>query len=283
MFNRIMLNRIIRFIYLLLAVYLFALALNAVIIPYNMISGGVSGLGAIYEYVTHTSAAIFIFIANAIVLVLAYFLVSPKYAFSSILGANILFPLIVALVPVGAVSEDIFLSAVFGGAITGIGIHLLSLSGSSTGGTTVLGQIIHKYTDIPYGTCVSFCDMFVVVLGFFFFGLESTLYALVFIAVCTLMSNFLGRGARQASVFHIITTNQSLMEKRIVEEIGRGVTVLDGKGGYQYDQKKVLICVVRYSDVMKIKKLINNTDEHAFYYITSASSTAGGIVTNVSN
>lgn len=278
-----MFKRIKQLFYLVVAVYLFAVALNSVMIPYNIISGGISGLGAIYEYVMHSSAAIFIFVANLFILVLAYIFVSPKYAFSSILGANILFPLIVALVPVAPVSDDIFLSTVFGGAITGVGIHMLSLSGSSTGGTTVLGQIIHKYTDIPYGTCVSMCDIFIVVLGFFFFGLESTLYALVFIAVCTLISNFLGRGARQASVFHIITTNHSLMEKRIVEEIGRGVTIIDAKGGYNYDQKQVLLCVVRYSDVMRIKKLINKTDEQAFYYITSASSTTGGIVTNVSN
>lgn len=278
-----MFKRLKQFFYLVIAVYLFAVALNNVMIPYNIISGGISGLGAIYEYVMHSSAAIFIFVANLFILILAYFFVSPKYALSSILGANILFPLIVALVPVGPVSSDIFLSTVFGGAITGVGIHMLSLSGSSTGGTTVLGQIIHKYTDIPYGTCVSMCDIFVVGLGFFFFGLESTLYALVFIAVCTLTSNFLGRGARQASVFHIITTNQSLMEKRIVEEIGRGVTIIDAKGGFNYDQKQVLLCVVRYSDVMRIKKLINRTDDKAFYYITSASSTTGGIVTNVSN
>lgn len=278
-----MIRRIKQFIYLLLAVYLFAVALNNVMIPYSIISGGISGLGAIYEHLANSSAAIFIFVANLFILVLAYFFVNPKYAISSILGANILFPLVVALVPVQPVSSDIFLSTVFGGAITGVGIHFLSLSGSSTGGTTVLGQIIHKYTDIPYGTCVSMCDIVIVALGFFVFGLESTLYALVFIAVCTLMSNFLGRGARQASVFHIITNNQSLMEKRIVEEIGRGVTIIDAKGGYNYDQKQVLLCVVRYSDVMRIKKLINRTDEQAFYYITSASSTTGGIVTNVSN
>lgn len=272
-----------QFIYLLIAVYLFAVALNTVIIPYNIIAGGVSGLGAIYEYTTNASAAVFIFVANLIILVLGYIFVSKKYALSSILGANILFPLVVALVPEGPVSQDIFLSTVFGGAVTGIGIYFLSLANSSTGGTTVLGQIIHKYTDMPYGTCVSICDIFVVGLGFFFFGLENTLYALVFISVCTLVSNFLGRGARQASVFHIITSNQSLMEQQIVSEIGRGVTIIEGKGGFQYDQKKVLICVVRYSDVMKIKKLINSTDENAFYYITSASSTTGGIVTNVSN
>ncbi len=277
-----MLNKLLRVIYLVIAVIAFSVALNTVIIPYNIISGGISGLGAIYEYATGTSAAIFIFIVNLFILGLGYFLVSPKYAISSILGANILFPLIVAIIPVGPVSDDIYLSTVFGGAITGVGIHFLSLAGSSTGGTTVLGQIIHKYTDLPYGTSVSICDMFVVILGFFFFGLENTLYALVFIGFCTVVANFLGRGAKQASVFHIITSNQSLMEKRIVEEIGRGVTIIDGKGGYQYDQKKVLLCVVRYSDVMKIKRLINATDDNAFYYITSASSTTGGIVTNVS-
>ncbi len=277
-----MLKSIKNFIFLLLAVYLFAVALNTVIIPYNVIAGGISGLGAVWEYATPYSAAIFIFVANLFILALAYFLVSPRYAFSSILGANILFPLIVALVPVGTVSDDVLLSTIFGGAITGLGLYFLSLADSSTGGTSVLGRIINKYTGIPYGSSVSLCDTVVVAIGFFFFGLENTLYAVIFITICTLTANFLERGAKQASVFHIITTDQSLMEKRIVNEIGRGVTIIDGRGGYQNADKKVLLCVVRYADVMKIRKLIEATDENAFYYITSASSTTGGILANIS-
>ncbi len=277
-----MYNKLKRFFFLILSIYLFAVALNTVIIPYNIIAGGIGGLGAIFEYVTSYSAAMFIFIINLIILGLSYFLISPKYALNSILGANILYPLIIALVPIGPISDDVLLSTIFGGAITGLALYFLSLADSSIGGTSSLGKIFSKYTGVAYGSSVSICDSFVVLLGFFFFGLENTLYAIIFVAICTFMANFLERGAQQAFVFHIITTDKSKLEKKITNQVARGVTLIDAKGGYNSDNKHILICVVKFSDVKRIKDLIATCDEHAFYYITSASSTYGGVLVNVS-
>ncbi len=271
-----------RLFFLIIAVILFTIALNTVIIPYNIIAGGISGLGAIFVYITGKSAAMFIFVVNLIILALAYFFVSPKYAIGSIIGANILTPLCVALIPVGPISDDVLLSTIFGGAITGIGIYFLSVAASSTGGTSVLGRIVSKYTGIAYGTSVSICDLFIVGLGFYFFGLENTLYAIIYIFICTMVANFLERGAQQASVFHIITDDKDLLQKRIINEIARGVTVIDAKGGYNYTDKNVLICVVKYMDVIKIKRIINESDEKAFYYITPASTTYGGFLAKTS-
>ncbi len=277
-----MFSKIKKNVYLIISIYLFAVALNTVIIPYNIIAGGLNGLGAIFEAVTPFSAAIFIFGGNLIILGLSYFFISPKYAISSILGANILYPLIIALVPINPLSNDVLLSSIFGGALTGIGLHFLSLSGSSIGGSAALGKIVHLQTGIAYSTSVSICDAFVVALGFFFFGLDNTLYAIIFITVCTLLANFLERGIQQAFVFHIITIDKSRLENAIIKEIGRGVTVVNAKGGFNAEDKNMLICVVKFSDVKKIKDLIGITDDKAFYYITSASSTYGGFLANIS-
>ncbi len=277
-----MVQKIKQIIFLIISVYLFAIALNTVIIPYNIIAGGLNGLGAIVESITPYSAAIFIFIANLIILGLSYFLISPKYALNSILGANILYPLIVALVPIGPVTDDLLLSTIFGGAVTGLGLYFLSLSDSSLGGTSALGKILSIHTGIAYGSSVSLCDTIVVIIGFIFFGLENTLYAIIFVTICTLLANFLERGAQQAFVFHIITVDKSKLETAIIKEIARGVTIVEAKGGYQAQDKNMLICVVKFSDVKKIKDLISRIDDEAFYYITSASSTYGGFLANIS-
>lgn len=277
-----MYRKIKKIVYLTIAIYLFAVALNMVIIPFNIIAGGLNGLGAIVEDVTPFNAASFIFFANLIILVLSYKFISAKYALNSILGANILYPLIVAFVPITPLSDDILLSSIFGGAATGVGLYFLSLSDCSIGGTAAIGKILNKYTGIAYGSSVSLCDTIVVIIGFFFFGLENTLYAIIFVTVCTLLANFLERGAQQAFVFHIITAQKSQLEISIISEIARGVTIVEAKGGYHAQDKNMLICVVKFSDVKKIKDLIHRTDETAFYYITSASSTYGGFLANVS-
>ncbi len=275
-------KRILNFIYLVISSILFAIAINTVIIPLNIIAGGLGGLGAIVEYATPINAASAIFIANLIIFGLSYTFISKNYALNSIIGGNIIYPLVIAFIPIGSVSDDLLLSTFFGGAITGIGLYFLSLSGGSVGGTAALGQILSKYTGLAYGSSVSICDGVIVLIGFFFFGLENTLYAIIFVVICTLVANFLERGAKQAFVFHIITTDKSKLESRITKEIARGVTIIDAKGGYNADDKNILICVVKFSDVKRIKDLIASCDDHAFYYITSASSTYGGFLVNVS-
>ncbi len=275
-------KRIFSLIYLTISAVLFAIAINTVIIPLNIIAGGLGGLGAIIEYATPMSAARAIFIANLIIFGLSYVFISRNYALNSIVGANIIYPLAIAIIPIGPVTNDLLLSTFFGGAITGIGLYFLSLSGSSVGGTAALGHILSKYTGIAYGSSVSICDGVIVLSGLFFFGLENTLYAIVFVVICTVVANFLERGAQQAFVFHIITADKSKLESRIIREIARGVTIVDAKGGYNAEHKNILICVVKFSDVKRIKDLIADTDNHAFYYITSASSTYGGFLVNIS-
>ncbi len=264
-----------QYIFLFIAVGLMAISVNTVIIPYNIIAGGVSGLSAIVEFLTPLSSASFVFLANLILIIAAFIFISPRYALNSILGANILFPLALTIVPVGALSDDILLSSIFGGALTGLGIYFLSKSNGSTGGTAITGKIIQKYSGFSYATSVVMCDAMIIIAGLFIFGIENTMYAAVFLIISSLSANYFEQGAKKTTVFHIITTNDDEMKTAIIEQIGRGVTIVKAEGGYRADNKTILICVAKNSDIMRLKKLINNIDEHSFYYLTSASSTYG--------
>ncbi len=264
-----------QYIYLILSVTLMAFTVNTVIIPYNIISGGVSGLSAIVEYTTPLSAALFVFITNTVLVIIAYFFISKSFAFNSILGGSILSPLLMAIIPVGPISSDVLLSSIFGGLMIGVSLYFLSMSNGSTGGTAITGKLVQKYTGLPYGLSVSLCDIIIVGLGLFVFGIENTMYAIIFIIVTSLTANFFEQGAKKTSVFHIVTDMHNEMQAAIIKDVARGVTVVEAKGGYNGDDRIMLICVAKNSDIMKLKSVINSVDQEAFYYITSASSTYG--------
>ncbi len=264
-----------QYIYLLLSVLLMAIAVNTVIIPYSIIAGGVSGLSAIVEYTTPMSAAMFVFIANTILIVIAWIFISKSFAINSILGGSILSPLLMAIIPVGALSDDILLSSIFGGLMIGLSLFFLSKSNGSTGGTSITGKLVQQATGIPYGLSVSLCDITIVGLGLFVFGIENTMYAVVFIIVTSLTANFFEQGAKKTSVFHIITDEYQTMQQTIITDVARGVTNIKATGGFNGSDRVMLVCVVKNSDIMALKSVIANVDSDAFYYITSASSTYG--------
>ncbi len=264
-----------QYIYLTLSVTFMAFTVNTVIIPYNIISGGVSGLSAIVEYTTPLSAALFVFITNTVLVIIAYFFISKSFAFNSILGGSVLSPLLMTIIPVGPISSDVLLSSIFGGLMIGVSLYFLSMSNGSTGGTAITGKLVQKYTGLPYGLSVSLCDIIIVGLGLFVFGIENTMYAIIFIIVTSLTANFFEQGAKKTSVFHIVTDMHSEMQAAIIKDVARGVTVVEAKGGYNGDDRIMLICVAKNSDIMKLKTVINSVDQEAFYYITSASSTYG--------
>lgn len=252
-----------------------SIAVNTVIIPYSIIAGGVSGLSAIVSYITPMSAAMFVFIANTILIIVAFIFISKSFAINSILGGSILSPLFMAIIPVGSLSDDILLSSIFGGLMIGLSLYFLSQSNGSTGGTAITGKLVQQSTGLPYGLSVSLCDITIVLAGLFVFGIENTMYAIIFIIVTSLTANFFEQGAKKTSVFHIITDNHQEMQEAIIQNVSRGVTKLNATGGYNGDDRVMLICVAKNSDIMKLKAVIKEIDSDAFYYISSASSTYG--------
>lgn len=264
-----------QYAYLILSVLLTAISVNTVIIPYSIIAGGVSGLSAIVEAITPMSAALFVFITNTLLNVIAYLFISKSFAINSILGGSILSPLFMAIIPVGTLSDDILLSSIFGGLMIGLALYFLSMSNGSTGGTSITGKLVEQATGLPYGISVSICDILIVSLGLFVFGVENTMYAIVFIIITSITSNFFEQGAKKTSVFHIITDNHIAMQKAIINEVARGVTSVEATGCYKNEERIMLICVAKNSDIMKLKRVINSVDKDAFYYISSASSTYG--------
>lgn len=261
-----------KYLYLILAVFLMAFSVNTVVVPNEIISGGVSGLGVIMDNVFKINSTLFITVINYLLFVVAYFLISKKYALNSAIGSLILFPVFLAIIPKFQITSDDMLASIFGGLLSGIAIFLLYISEGSTGGTTVIGKVVNKYTHISYGLSVALCDTFVIVLGFFVFGFEKTLYALIFIFIMSFTANYLEDGVKKIKVFHVISSNRDL-KKNIAVFSENKIEIVKLK-----NDKYLYICLVNNQKIKNLSKEISYVDIHAYSYTTNATSTYGSML-----
>lgn len=253
-----------------------AIAFNLFLLPNRIASGGVSGISTIvYDIFAITPAFtqwafnIPLFIAG--ILLLGGF----KYGLKTLVGTAFL-PLVVLLTrDVAPATSDPLLGALFGGIGVGIGLGIVFRSNSSTGGTDLAAQIIHKYTGLSLGACVFMIDGLVVATSAIVFNIELALYALIALYITGKTIDLVQMGVGYAKVALIISEKQEEVQQGLLKEVDRGVTKLEGYGGYTNHKRPVLMCVVNQMEVTKLKQVVRNVDPNAFVIVTNATEVLG--------
>lgn len=264
-----------KFLYLVAAVFCFSTSVNTVFIPHNIVGGGVTGLAVVVKALFGIQPAQFVFGINLIFLVLAAIFISKEFALKTFVGSNVLYPFFLTVIPVQSFTDDLFLAAVTGGVISGIGMYFLYLSEGSTGGTTILGKILNKYSRIRYALAVAVFDFLIILSGLIVFDLEVTLYAIVLLVVMTFIADTLETGLNKTKVVHVISSENGAVRRQIIEGFNRGATVIKAEGAYTGAEKDFLVCVVKNKELIKLKQIVKEADDSAFLYVLTASSTIG--------
>jgi len=272
--------KIKRFIGLFLGLLLIAISFNLFLLPNNIVFGGVSGLSIITKKYFGINPSYFILISSVLLLVLSFIVLGKEQTRASILG-SILFPIFIKLTEnIGAYlnfeTTDLFLCVLFGGVLYGIGAGLVFKAGFTTGGTDIINQIISKYCKVSMGTALLMSDGLIVLCGGFVFGIVKLLYALIVLYIISIFTDRVMLGVSDSKAFYIIAEHYEEIKKYILDELGHGVTILDGKGGFTKEKQRILFCVIPTKDYFKLKEGIHEIDENAFFVATDAYEVLGG-------
>ena len=171
---------------------------------------------------------------------------------------------------------DYVLAAIFGGCIGGVGMGLVLLAKSTTGGTEMVATLIqHYYKHYSVVQIIQFLDGAVVVAGLFVFGIHAVLYAIVAIFVTSKVSDALMEGLKFSKAAFIITDHYEQVAKRIMTELERGVTGLRAKGMYSGAEKCMLYCVVSKKEIVQVKEIVREVDPDAFVIVSDAREVLG--------
>ncbi|MFA5044472.1 MAG: YitT family protein [Paludibacter sp.] len=258
------------YIFIAFGLLMYSSAWKGFLLPHLITGGGVTGIGAIVFYATGIPISITYFAINFVLLVIAVRSVGLAFSLRTIYGVAILtffFAIIPQAVPgtfVGA--DDNFMACVLGGLLSGAGIGIVFLANGSSGGTDIIAKVVNKYRNITLGRILLYCDVFIICSSYFFnFGsIEKIVYGLSTMAISTIAVDMVINGVRQSVQFFIFSKEHEKIATRIVSDVHRGVTILDGMGWYSKEPVKVVTVVARKNESIKIFRIVKEIDPNAF-------------------
>lgn len=270
-----------RALIMVISMFVLAVNYNTFLLPNNFVIGGTSGIATIVTHFTGLEAATFIFIFNAIFIVLALFLLGPREMGLSLIG-SIVYPFFVSItsgfctaIAAGLKFDTFLLTAIISAVLFGTANGFIYKTGFSTGGIDILFQILNKYFHIPTGTISFMVNIVIIVLGGIFFGPEMAIYAIIVIFINSTLIDKIMLGISESKMFYIHTTKTQEVQKAIIS-LNTGYTVLKSDGSYDDEDNDIIMCVIATKDYYLLKNIVQKLDPDAFFVITDCYQAYGG-------
>lgn len=272
-------NKILKYLkeYLIITVgcFFYAVSINYFFISNHLAEGGVAGICLILFYLFKLPVGIMYFVINIPLLIMGWKLVGRDFLFKTLYGTSCLSFLITLTEAWKGPSNDIMLGSIYGGVLIGIGLGLIFMVNGSTGGTDVVARILNRYFDIPMGRTMLILDVVILGIAAIFFGKEIVMYTLISMAIVSKAIDYFQDGYTKAKGITIISSKSEEIKERIMNETGRGTTIIKGEGGFTGNEMDLLFCVVSKFEVTKVKTIVKETDSFAFLTISDVSEVLG--------
>lgn len=271
---------ILDYIIIFIGASMFAISVNMFTSPNDIAPGGLTGISTMLNHLFSLPIGIMILVLNIPLFILGAIEYGKNFLLKTIVATVFVSVLIDTTAPITyQYSGDTLLAAIFGGLFSGAGLALIFFRGGSSGGTDIISRVVHKhYPHISMGTVGLVCDLIVFIAAAIVYqSIESALYAIItkFVGSKVVDAMLYGTAHDNGKLMFIITDKYEQLSQIIIEKVGRGVTELDAHGAYNNDNKRVLMCAVRPSQVHKIKTLLKSVDENAFIIVTTATAISG--------
>jgi uncharacterized membrane-anchored protein YitT (DUF2179 family) len=274
--DRILRNeRVMAYAQILVGCVLGAAAYPMFLIPNAIAPGGLSGVATILYVLLHTPVGLVSLMMNIPLFIVGFRSMGRVFAFRSLV-ATVLFSLLIDWLPLPVVTHDMLLGSLFGGVLMGLGLGLILRGGATTGGTDMIARMVHaRFQHISVGAFLFFIDFCVVLGAGFFIKAELALYAFISIYTATRVIDLVVEGFNRQKACYIITEHTDVVKDKLMQGLGRGLTILSARGGYQGADRPVLLCIVSAQEVTHLKTIVRLEDERAFVFITEAHEVLG--------
>lgn len=274
---------------IILSALIQAFSLRTFFIPANLASGGVSGIAQLINHFTGLPIGLMILIGNVPLFILGWrFLGGYRFALRTAV-AILTYSIFIDLLPTSPLfaeggagaalirdlQGDVFLNTLYGAIVSGIGYGLVYRARGTSGGSDILARILNNWRGIPITQSYLFVDSAVILGAGFVFGWKQALYAMIALYVSGLVAETTLEGGTTVRTAMIVTSESEAISQRVIEELQRGVTVLEGSGAYTGANRPVLYCVITRAEVSTLKAIVNEIDPRAFLVIGAAHEVLG--------
>lgn len=258
---------------------LFSLAFSAFFETNQVGMAGMTGLGQVINvFMPQVSVGVIVFVLNVPVFLVGWRLLGFHLLASSLFSMFVTSAAMDIFTRLGNFSAmDPMLASLCGGALMGLGLGMVFSQGATTGGTDIIGRLLKlKFPWLPLGKLVLIPDLSALVLVAAAFGrIEAALYGAVAMFVSSQVTDTVLYGLDSSKVAYIISDRWQEITRVLMDRQGRGVTILQGEGGYTGDEKRVLLVAFKQREIVDIKRQVHELDEGAFLIVCDARDVLG--------
>ena len=259
-----------------------AFGLESFLLPNKFLDGGVVGISLLTNVLTGIDLSYLIVVINLPFIFIAYTQVSKTFAVKTLIGITFL-AVILVFFPFPTITNDKLLISFFGGFFLGLGIGLSIRGGSVIDGTEVLAIYTSRKTALTVGDIILILNIVIFSVAAYLINIETALYAILTYLVASKTVDFVVHGIEEYTSVMIVSEHSDEVKKAITENMGRGVTVLRGKGGFgkrghQKEDYDVIYSVITRLELQKLKTEIAKIDENAFMVENSVNDIKGGMI-----
>ncbi|MBR1789328.1 MAG: YitT family protein [Bacteroidaceae bacterium] len=272
-----------------LGLVIFSTAFTCFMLPYQLVTGGVSGISAFIYYMTGFHASVTYFIINGLLMLLGLYTLGWRFCLRTLIATiatsfliEFMQGLLTTIGPDGQehltriIGDQRFMAAVIGGMLEGVGLAIVFLAGGSTGGTDIIVLSVNKYRNMSLGRIMLCIDVFIVSLSWFIYHDIETLvtcYIALFLSINAV--DYVVNSAHQSVQFTIISEKYAEIAQAVCDKVDRGVTILHGEGWYSKEHRNVLLIMARKPESRIIFQLIRLIDPKAFVTMSNVEGVFG--------
>ena len=270
-------GQIARFGTILLGSLIASIAVNAFLIPHHLLSGGVSGVAIMIEYLTGIPAGVLFLVLNIPIFVFGYNQVDRDFITASLVGMSSFSLFLVLTKGIGSflTVDDTMLASIFGGVIFGLGVGLAFRSRGSQGGIDIIAVVLRRRYSMNIGSVLMGINAIIITIASALYGLKPGMFTLIAMFISSLVVDRVQEGFdRKKSVF-IVTNKFQEVADAILRDLHRGVTFLLGEGAFTHGGKKVIYCIVTITQLAKLKHIVSGIDPEAFMTVSDTAEVLG--------
>jgi len=278
------LSEIRSYVIITLGLLCYVLGWSIFILPNSLVGGGVTGISAIIQYWTGFEISYSYFIINAVLLIVGFLILGGGFGVKTIYAivvSSLLFKVVPGLIPESfiqeiAINNGPMLCCIIGGALDGVGMAMTFANGGSTGGTDIVALIINKYRSISPGKIIVLMDIIIIASsmivpsdGSWGYKFAIVIYGFIMSGVCSFTLDMFLSGNKQSVKILIFSKQYDAIADRISQETERGVTIVNTRGWFTKEEGKVVIVIVRKTELGQVLRIVKEIDKKAFLSVGS--------------
>jgi uncharacterized membrane-anchored protein YitT (DUF2179 family) len=275
-----MLQELKSYLLINIGLLLVAVEINFIMIPNNLVTGGVSGLAIIINHIMpHLSVGAIMLLCNIVLFILCFLIIGPEFGSKTIYCSFMLTFLVWLLQKFCPISvplmDDTLAQLIIAVFLSSTGMALIFKQNGSTGGTDIIAKILNKFLGIGLGKGVLLSDISIILFSMAIFGIRLGVYGMLGVLLNGLIIDYILKVMSTNKEVVIVTSDCLSIKGYILDTLGRGATIYHAKGAYTNDEKEVLCTVLPKNELIKLKRFIKSIDSNAFITVNDINETIG--------